>query len=257
MIDTHAHLDSPDYDADREAVIERAHAAGVHTIIAIATDLESSDRVLALADSHPSVYAAVGVHPHEAKAWEGATSAARLRELAKPPKVVAIGEIGLDYFRDHSPRAAQERAFRDQVQIARELELPIIIHNREAWEDILHLVEETDAAQVGGVFHCFAGSPEDARRIIDLGFHISVNGILTYKNAGMAAVVQHVPADSILLETDCPYLTPHPYRGRRNEPAHVSIVAGRLAELRGVDPTQIERETDANATSLFGLAVRA
>ncbi len=255
MIDTHAHLDFPDFDQDRDAVVDRAREAGIHTIINIATDFDSCERVLKLADAYPSMYAVLGIHPHDSKTWQGDASAARLKKLAAHPKVVAIGEIGLDYYRDHSPRDAQKRALIDQIGVARELKLPIAIHNREAFQDIFDVLLDEEAFDLGGVFHCFSGTVEEAQRTIDLGFYISVNGILTYKNATMAEVGQSVRTDRILLETDCPFLTPHPHRGERNEPAHVALVAQKLAELRSASLEEISRATDENAARLFRIAV--
>ena len=256
MIDSHAHLDFPDFDADRDAVIARAHAAGVHTIINIATDFDSCERTLALAEAHPSLYAVLGLHPHDAKAWEGDRTAERLRRLAQHPKVVAIGEIGLDYYRNMSPREVQKRAFIEQIAVARDLGLPIVIHNREAFDDIFAILLETQAYAHGGVFHCFSGTPAQGQKTIDLGFHISVNGILTFKNSGMAEVAQAVSLDRILLETDCPFLAPHPHRGGRNEPAFIPFIAEKLAELRGLTTEDISTITDANAARLFALPVR-
>lgn len=253
MIDTHAHLDFPDFDADREGVAARAIEAGIHTIINIATDFESCDRVLALANRFSNMYAVLGVHPHDAKSWEGTKSAERLKKLADNPKVVAIGEIGLDYYRDHSPRDIQKQAFIDQIAVAKDLKLPIVIHNREAFGDIFDVVLREDAYMVGGVFHCFSGTVIEAMKTIELGFHISVNGILTYKNATMIEVGRETRLDRILLETDCPFLTPHPHRGTRNEPAYVSLVADRLAELRTISNDEVSRQTDANARLLFRL----
>lgn len=251
MIDTHAHLDFKDFDGDRDAVVERAHGAGIHTIINIATDFESCERVLSLADRYPNMFAVLGVHPHDAKTWQGEKSAQKLKQLASHKKVVAIGEIGLDYFRDHSPRDLQRKAFIEQIAVARELKLPIVIHNRDAFGDIFDVVLREDAYMVGGVFHCFSGTVVEAGKTIELGFHISVNGILTYKNATMAEVGKSARLDRILLETDCPFLAPHPNRGKRNEPAYVSLVADCLAELRGASREEISRQTDANAAQLF------
>lgn len=254
MIDTHAHLDFPDFDQDRDAVVDRAREAGIHTIINIATDFDSCDRVLKLAEAYPNMYAVLGIHPHDAKTWNGETSAARLKKLASHPKVVAIGEIGLDYYRDHSPRDAQKRALIGQIGVARELKLPIVIHNRDAFQDIFDVLLDEEAFDLGGVFHCFSGTVEEAQRTIDLGFYISVNGILTYKNATMAEVGAKVRADRVLLETDCPFLTPHPHRGKRNEPANVALSAQKLAELRAVTLDEISRTTDENAARLFRIA---
>lgn len=253
MTDTHAHLDFKDFDVDRDEVVRRAHEAGVHTIINIATDFDSCERVLRLADTYPRMYAVLGIHPHDARTWQGDRSAARLRELARHPKVVAIGEIGLDYFRNHSPREDQMRAFVEQIAVAKSLKLPIVIHNRDAFGDIFDLIVREDAYLVGGVFHCFSGTVAEAQRTIEMGFHISVNGILTYKNATMAEVGQAARLDRILLETDCPFLTPHPHRGKRNDPSHIPLVAAKLSALRGMSREQISRITDENAQRLFGL----
>lgn len=255
MIETHAHLDFPDFDSDRADVFERAFQAGVHTIINIGTDFPSCDRVLEIAERFPNAYAVLGIHPHDASSWEGEKSAARLESLARHPKVVGIGEIGLDYYRDRSPRDRQRSAFVDQIGVARKLGLPIVIHNRDAFPDIFDVLVETEAWRVGGVMHCFSENAEAAQRTIDLGFHLSVNGILTYKNSTMADVGRTVRLDRILLETDCPFLTPVPHRGKRNEPAHVPLVAAKLAELRGCTVAEIERVTDENANRLFRLAV--
>ena len=255
MIDSHAHLDFPDFDQDREAVVERAHAAGIHTIINIATDFESCQRVLTLAENHPRIYAVVGIHPHEAKHWEGDRSVDRLKKLAAHPKVVGIGEIGLDYYRDHSPRDRQKEAFIDQIGLARELGLPVVIHNRDAFEDIFATLLAHRAFDVGGVMHCFSEGVEEAQKTIDLGFHLSVNGIITFKDSRMAEVGRVVRLDRVFLETDCPFLTPHPHRGKRNEPAYVSAVAAKLAELRGCSIEEISEATDSNVARLFRFPV--
>ena len=253
MIETHAHLDFPEFDRDREAVIERAHSAGVHTIINIGTDFASCDRILALAERYDHLYAVMGIHPHDAKTWEGERSADRLKRLAQHPKVVGIGEIGLDFFRDHSPRKQQAIAFIEQIAIARELNLPIVIHNRDAFDELFAILLSSRAFEVGGVMHCFSEGPEQAAKTIDLGFHLSVNGVLTYKNSSMAAVGQRSRLDRILLETDCPFLAPHPHRGKRNEPSFIPLIAEHLARLRGCAADEIMRITDDNAIRLFRL----
>lgn len=253
MIETHAHLDFPDFDADRDAVFERAQKAGVHTIINIGTDFASCERILAIAEQYPGVYAALGVHPHDASTWDGDRSASHLAKLAAHPRVVAIGEIGLDYYRDRSPRGKQRAAFVDQIEVARELKLPIVIHNREAFADIFDVLIDTEAWRIGGVMHCFSEGVAEAQQTIDLGFYLSVNGILTYKNSVMADVARAARLDRILLETDCPFLTPAPNRGKRNEPAYVAIVAQRLAELRRATVAEVEAATDENAVRLFRL----
>lgn len=253
MIETHAHLDFPEFDADRNAAIQRAHDAGIHTIINIGTDFESCERILTLAEQHDRMYAVLGIHPHDAKSWDGERSAERLRRMAGHPKVVGIGEIGLDYFRDHSPRDQQKAVFSAQIAIARELGLPVVIHNRDAFDDLFAILLQDKGWEVGGVLHCFSEGVEEAVKTIDLGFHISVNGILTYKNSSMAVVGQAGRLDRILLETDCPFLAPHPYRGKRNEPSYIPFIAERLAQLRECSVDEVIATTDVNATRLFRL----
>ncbi|HEX9749753.1 MAG TPA: TatD family hydrolase [candidate division Zixibacteria bacterium] len=253
MIDSHAHLNFDAFDSDRDAVVERAHQAGVHTIINIATDFESCERVLELAERYERTYATVGIHPHDAGIWEGSASTKRLMELAQHPKVVAIGEIGLDYYRNLSPPDQQRRAFIEQMAVARDCQLPIVIHNRDAFDDIFALVLKSGTPSLGGVFHCFSESPQTARQVIDLGFHVSVNGIVTFKNATMSEVARTVRLDRMLLETDCPFLAPHPHRARRNEPSYIPLVAAHIATLRGIDVTDVEAQTDANVRRLFRL----
>lgn len=253
MIDSHAHLNFDDFDADRKAVRDRAHAAGIHTIINIATDFETCQQVIALAEEFDNMYAVVGVHPHDAKTWQGSQSQEQLRTLAQHPKVVAIGEIGLDYYRNLSPKSAQKTAFAEQIAVAKDLGLPIVIHNRDAFDDTFAMLLETEAFSTGGVFHCFSGTPDEAQKTIDLGFYISVNGILTYKNATMADVAATAPLNKILLETDCPFLSPHPFRGKRNEPAYVAHIAEKLADIRSEPLAEITRVTDDNVRRLFKL----
>ena len=261
LIDTHAHLDFSKFDADRPKVIERARAAGVATIVNVGTDLISSRRAVDLAEEYEAVYAAVGVHPHGAKKLDGATLG-ELRELAQKPKVVAVGEIGLDYFRNLSPRDAQRRAFQAQLAWAAKLGKPVIIHDRDAHGEILEALTSW-AAGLGdsiltgrlGVLHTFSGDLEMARRAIDLGFYISISGPVTYRNARqLPDIVRELPLDRILVETDCPFLAPEPYRGKRNEPAHTRLVAERIAELKGIPFDDLARATTANARRLFELA---
>jgi len=250
LVDTHAHLDFSAFDADREAVIARAAAAGVRWIVNPGADLESSRRAVRLAQQHEGVYAAVGVHPHEAQACTPATLA-ELRRLARQPKVVAIGEIGLDYYRDLSPRPAQRQAFRQQLELAAEVGLPVLIHDREAHEDILAILSES---RPRGILHAFSGDLRMAQRVIALGLYIAVGGPITYQNARvLPALLPALPADRLVLETDCPYLTPHPYRGQRNEPAYLRLVAERLAELRGVSFAEMARQTTENARRALGI----
>ncbi len=257
LIDTHTHLDDTRYDGDREAMIARAREAGVDTFITIGCDLATSKAAVELADRYPFVYASIGVHPHEVRhiddGWYD-----EFRCLAKHPKVVAYGEIGLDYHYNHSPPTLQRERFREQIQLARELTLPVVIHTREAQEDTIAILKEEQAADVGGVFHCFTGDAWLAKGGLDLGFHLSFSGVVTFQNATMLReIVATVPMDRILIETDCPYLTPVPHRGKRNEPAYVRLVAETIASVKStatpVSVDEVGRLTSANACRLFRL----
>ena len=256
LVDSHAHLDMPQFDADREAVIERARRAGVQTILTLGVDGDSSQRAVALARHHPGVYAAVGIHPHEAQhatpeVYKALVGLARERAANR---ILAWGEIGLDYHYNHSPPDIQRREFRRQIRLARELDLPVCIHSREAHEDVVSILAEERAIEVGVVMHCFSGDEELARRCLDLGFYLSFAGPITFKNAGrLPAVAQLVPADRLLIETDAPYLSPHPWRGRehRNEPARVAAIAARVAELRESDSAAIGEIVSQNFRTLF------
>ncbi len=257
LIDSHVHLDDTRYDPDRADMFTRAHEAGVEAFITIGCDLISSRAAVELADRHPNVYATVGVHPHEVKHIEDSWYQ-ELRDLAQHPKVVGYGEIGLDFHYDHSPRDTQRQCFREQIQLAKELELPIVIHTREAQDDTITILREEHAAEVGGVFHCFSGDTWLAKDALDLGFYISFSGIITFKSATMLReIAQTVPDNRILIETDAPYLTPVPFRGKRNESAYVKTVAEKIAEIKeGATPSAYERianMTTANAKTLFNL----
>lgn len=251
-IDSHAHLEMAAFDADREEVIARAWAAGLSAIITVGTTIPDCEKAVRIARSHPQVYAAVGIHPHEVKEIDGRTYEA-LRELARREKVVAIGEIGLDFFYDHSPREVQLRRFAEQIELALELDLPVIIHDREAHGETLGILRQ-HKGRLRGVLHCFSGDAAMARECLEMGFYLSVAGPVTYKKADeLRAVACGIPADRLLVETDCPYLSPQPYRGKRNEPAYVVQTARTLAEIRGVDAREVERSTEENACRLFGL----
>ena len=254
LIDSHCHLDSPQFDADREAVIERALAAGVERMVAIGSgdgppDLEAGVR---LADRHPCLYATVGVHPHDASKASPATYP-RLAELLKHPKVIALGEIGLDYHYDHSPRQVQRAVFLEQMRVARDARKPIVIHTREAWQDTLLLLEEHwKPSGLPGIMHCFSGGPSQAERCLAAGFYLSFGGIVTFPNAReVQEAARLAPPDRILIETDAPYLAPVPHRGKRNEPALVAETARRIAELRSVGLDEIAQRTTANFSRLF------
>ncbi|MDE3226365.1 MAG: TatD family hydrolase [Nitrospirota bacterium] len=255
LIDTHAHLDDARYDADREAVIARAREAGVDTFVSIGCDLATSKSAVDLAGRYPFVYAAVGVHPHEVKHIEDGWYD-EFRRLAAHKKVVAYGEIGLDYHYNHSPPKLQRERFREQVGLAKELRLPLVIHTREAQEDTIAILKEEHAGQVGGVFHCFSGDAWLAKDALDLGFYLSFSGVITFPSATMLRnIVKTVPLDRILVETDCPYLTPVPHRGKRNEPAFVKLVAEKIAEVKGATEVagveELGRITSDNARRLF------
>lgn len=252
MIDSHCHLDFDKFDGRRDEALADALAAGVHTVINIGIDRASSERSVRLAEEHRMVYATVGVHPHDAKTLDAALLA-RLRELAGHEKVVAIGEIGLDYYRDLSPREMQKKAFRQQLELAVEAGLPVVIHTREAFRDTVDIVRECAPRLKGGVFHCFPGDINDAREVMDLGFVVSVGGVITFGDTRMAQMAQAAPIDKVILETDAPFLTPAPYRGKTNFPAYVRYVYKRMAELKQMPVTEVERTVDRTVQKLFGL----
>ncbi|HLF00820.1 MAG TPA: TatD family hydrolase [Anaerolineales bacterium] len=253
LADTHCHLDLEQFDSDREAVIERARGAGVMRIMNPGIDLESSRRAVVLADRYREVYAAVGFHPHDAGKLSDA-DLSELRRLAQHPKVKAIGEIGLDYYRNLSPREAQQQAFRKQLALAEELNLPVIIHCREAQTEVMAVLKEWASGFAGarGVLHSYSGDRAQLGAVMEIGFHIGLTGPITFPKATeMRAVAASAPLEKILTETDAPYLTPAPHRGRRNEPAHVIHVAEKIAEVRGLTLDEVGKQTQANADLLF------
>jgi len=255
LIDSHCHLDFERFDDDRDAVVARAEEAGVGRIIVPALDLDNVERVLELAEEYAGVFAAVGVHPNSAADWHD-TWLDKLRRLAAHPKVVAIGEIGLDYYRDHCPPATQRRALRLQLELAADLILPVILHNRESDQDMLELLADSPISKrsAPGVLHSFASQWDVAQSALNLGFYIGFTGPLTFPNAqSLREVAARVPLDRLLIETDAPFLAPQPRRGRRNEPAYVTFVAEGLAALRDLTPSEIARITTDNAARLFGL----
>jgi TatD DNase family protein len=254
LIDTHAHLDHEQFAADREEVIARARAAGISYILTVGCDLESSRQSVVIARAHPEIYAAVGIHPHDAPQAtdEGMAELARL--ISEEPRVVAVGETGLDYYRDRAPRQTQRQAFRRQIGLAKEVGLPIIVHDRDAHEDVLQILVEENAREVGGVLHCFSGDIAMAKACIDLGFFLSFPGTLTYpKNEAMRDVVRALPTEHLLIETDCPYLAPQPMRGKRNEPALVRHTAETIAAIKGLTLADVSRITALNTHALFGI----
>ncbi|MEB3285651.1 MAG: TatD family hydrolase [Candidatus Sericytochromatia bacterium] len=253
LIDTHCHLDVPQFDSDRNEVLARARMAGVCALIVPGISLGDMPRVLALADSQADIYAGVGVHPHEAASWN-TESLDLLRGFLSHPKVVAVGEIGLDYYYPEPAREIQQQAFRAQVQLAADVGLPIIVHDRESHGDILSILQQTLNRRVGGVMHCFSGSGEFAGECVEIGMYISFAGPVTFKNAEkLQRAAGVVPLERLLIETDSPYLAPVPHRGRRNEPAHVLHVAEKLAEIHGISAAEMIRVTRENAERLFSL----
>ena len=255
LIDSHSHIYGKDFAHDLPQVLDRAKEAGVGTIIAVGADLESSREACELAKSYDQIYCSVGIHPHDAdRVTEKCYDVVREMALANP-KVVAIGEVGLDFYRDRSPRPAQEEVFRRFIRLARELSLPLIIHDRDAHDRIVTIMKEERAGEVGGVLHCFSGDLNMARECIEMGFRISITGTVTYaSNEAMRDVVRGVKIEQLLVETDAPYLTPVPHRGKRNEPAFVRLTAQRIAELKGLSLEDVGRITSFNARRLFGIA---
>ncbi len=245
LLDSHAHLDDPGFDADREAVIERARAEGVQHILIAGGGGEAArlDSPLAVAEKHEGLYASAGVHPHEARNYTDLLGE-RIRDLARRPKFVAVGEIGLDYYYDHSPRDIQKQVLIRQMELARELKLPIIIHCRDAWADLCEIAAaHWRSTGLGGILHCFTGSLDDARAFLDWGFLISFAGNLTFKKAeNLREAARALPMDRLLTETDCPYLAPVPHRGKRNEPAFVAAVTQELARLHNLSEEETARQ---------------
>jgi TatD DNase family protein len=252
--DSHAHLTMEPFDPDREAVIARAREAGLRHVVTVSSYVGDAEKCAALARRHDFIHFTAGVHPHEARLWTDEVAAAT-REAARRPKCVAIGEIGLDYHYDRSPRDRQREVFREQIRMALDLQRPIVVHTREAWPDTLAILRDEGARDAGGVFHCFSGGPEEARLGLDLGFYLSFAGPVTFRNAGaVAEAAAFAPLDGILTETDSPYLTPHPHRGRRNEPALVVLVAERIAALKGIATAAVGEAATRNLEAALRLA---
>ncbi|MFW6229716.1 MAG: TatD family hydrolase [Halanaerobium sp.] len=251
LFDTHVHIDFPRYNKDRNKVIERARREGVKYILDCGADLESSQRAVELAEEFPDIYAAVGIHPHEASIYN-IEIAKKLEKLAESKKVVAFGEIGLDYHYDNSPRDEQRQAFRAQLRLASSLDLPVIIHSREAEEDTLNILREEWDSENGGVVHCYSSSAEMAKELLDLDFHIGFTGLITFNNLEwLRRIVSNTPIRKILVETDSPYMSPEPYRGRRNEPARVKEVARQVAKCHNLTIEKVAEITTQNGLDLF------
>ena len=253
MIDSHAHYDDEKFDMDRDQVLQDCITHGVTHILNAGSHLESPKKSIELAKKHPFVYAAVGVHPHDVSECD-INTIDTLTSFSEADKVVAIGEIGLDYHYDFSPREVQREWFAKQIALARKLKLPIIIHDRESHKDVLDIIKSEKAGEVGGVFHCFSGSKEMAREVLNLGFKIGLGGAITFKNAQKPIeVLRYVPLDMLLVETDCPYMTPEPHRGKRNWSGYIELVLNKISEIKEIDYALAEEATTNNAIHLFKL----
>ena len=251
LIDTHVHLNAEQYVDDLDEVIERARENGIEKMVVIGCDRPTIERTMELIDEHEDIYGVIGWHPVDAidctdedLEW--------IEQLSKHEKIVGIGEMGLDYHWDKSPKDVQKDLFKKQIELAKRVNLPIIIHNREATEDCVAILKEMHAEEIGGIMHAFSGDESVADEIIDMNFYVSLGGPVTFKNAQLPKdIAVHVPIDRLLVETDAPYLTPHPYRGKRNEPAYVKLVAEKIAELRKISYEELARTTSENAKRLF------
>ncbi|TPG84344.1 TatD family deoxyribonuclease [Brevibacillus laterosporus] len=253
LFDTHAHLNAEQFDEDRDEVIARARENGVSTIVNVGFNRETIPTTLELAEKYDFIYAVVGWHPQDAINMKE-QDLEWLEELTKHPKVVGLGEMGLDYYWDTSPRDVQAEVFRKQIRLARKLQMPIVIHDRDAHQDIIDILREEKAGEVGGIMHCFSGSYELAKMALDMNFYISFGGPLTFKNAKKPKeVAAQIPMDRILIETDCPYLTPHPFRGKRNESTYVKYVAEEMAQIHGLSFEELAKITADNARRLFNI----
>ncbi|BAC12003.1 TatD family hydrolase [Oceanobacillus iheyensis] len=253
LFDTHVHLNARQFKDDREETIQRAYDAGVENMVVVGFDRETIPLAIEIAESHPAIYAAVGWHPVDAidmteedLSW--------IEQLSSHPKVVAIGEMGLDYHWDKSPKEIQKEVFRKQIALAKKVNMPIIIHNREATEDIIKILQEENAKEIGGIMHCYNDSVEYVQDCLDMNFYISLGGPVTFKNAPLPKeVAKEVPLDRLLIETDAPFLAPHPNRGKRNEPAYVRLVAEQIAALREMSVEEIGEITTKNARRFFNI----
>ncbi|MFJ8248116.1 TatD family hydrolase [Peribacillus asahii] len=253
LFDTHVHLNAEQFEEDLTEVITRAQEAGVANMIVVGFDRPTITKAMELVETYDFLYAAVGWHPVDAIDMTDA-DLEWIESLAAHPKVVAIGEMGLDYYWDKSPKEIQMEVFRKQIRLAKRVRLPIIIHNREATADIITILREEEASLVGGIMHCFSGSVETAKECLEMNFYISLGGPVTFKNAKKPKeVAAEVPLDRLLIETDCPYLAPHPFRGKRNEPAYVKLVAEQIADIKQVSVEEVARITTENAKKIFGI----
>ncbi|MDX9916686.1 MAG: TatD family hydrolase [Gudongella sp.] len=254
FIDSHVHLDDPRFDEDRDRIIQELSKEGIDTVINIGADKQTSYASVELAEKYDNIYAVIGVHPHSASdvVTEGLDW---LKELSKNEKVVAIGEIGLDFYYDNSPRDLQRKYFLEQLDIAKELDLPVVIHTRDAAKETFDILKEAASdGKLKVLMHCYSGSAEMAMDYVKLGFYIALGGAVTFKNARVPReVAAAVPLGNLMVETDCPYLTPEPFRGRRNEPKHVKLVAEKIAEIKGISTEELAKATAENARKFFGI----
>ncbi|MBD1383510.1 TatD family hydrolase [Metabacillus arenae] len=254
LFDTHAHLNAIQYENDLQEVIERAKKESVERIVIVGFDRPTIKKAIELIDTYEFMYAAIGWHPVDAIDMKE-EDLEWIKDLSSHPKVVAIGEMGLDYHWDKSPKDIQKEVFRKQIALAKEVNLPIVIHNRDATADVVEILQEEGASEVGGIMHCFTGSLEVAKQCMEMNFYISFGGPVTFKNAKKPKeVASEIPLDRLLIETDCPYLTPHPFRGKRNEPSYVKYVAEQIAELRGMTFEEVAAKTSDNAKKLFAIS---
>lgn len=253
LIDTHAHIDFEDYEEGFEDLLKSSSDAGVEKIIIPGVEQSGFDRIMTLISSYDNVFGAIGIHPCDAAKWDE-NSYNLIKSLAKHPKVTAIGEIGLDYYWDKSFKDLQKEVFFKQIEIAKELKKPVIVHDREAHGDVMEILKATKANEIGVVMHCFSGSSEFAAECVKEGFYIALGGVVTFKNAKKPQeVAKSIPLENLLLETDSPYLAPEPYRGKTNSPTNVRLIAEKIAQLRGISFEEVERQTTLNAQKLFGI----
>ncbi len=253
IFDTHAHYDDERFDEDRDSLLKRLHQEGISYILNASASPESLETTMELAEKYPFVYAALGIHPHDAEKMNEDIMN-KIRTLSKNDKVVAVGEIGLDYYYDNSPRDIQRYWFERQIELAKELRLPIIIHDRDAHEDTVNILKKTDVKQVGGIFHCFSGSAQMAMEMLKLNLYIAVGGAVTFKNARKTVeVVKAVPLEKLLVETDCPYLSPEPHRGKRNNSGYLVHIIRKIAEIKEISESEVAEITLMNAKKVFGL----
>ncbi len=254
LIDSHAHLEMPEFRRDLTEVIQRAKASGIDYIFTVGTEKKDWNRALEIAHSHPSVYSILGVHPHNAKEIDEETYPT-LRKLCADDKVRAYGEIGLDFYRNLSPQDVQLNRFREQIQLAKELGLPIVVHDREAHQETLEILKSEKAEDSGGIIHCFSGDYHMAQECIEMGFYISVPGTVTFKNTGgFQEIIKRLPLESLLIETDAPFLAPVPFRGKRNEPSYVRYTAQKVAEIKKVSIEKVAEVTTENALRVYRLS---